>query len=158
MKVKESLVDEKYVIGAYIFYNLVYALSSFPLGILGDKIGLKKLYLMGLVLYTMVYISLSISTSVPVIFLSFIMYGIYAAATEGISKAMISNTIPKSESASALGSFAGLTSLASFFASATTGLIWTYVSPTAALVTCALGAVLALFYFMQLRDTNTPSN
>jgi hypothetical protein len=48
--------------------------------------------------------------------------------------------------------------LASFFASATTGLIWTYVSPTAALVTCALGAVLALFYFMQLRDTNTPSN
>jgi MFS family permease len=158
MKVKESLADEKYVIGAYIFYNLVYALSSFPIGILGDKIGLNKMYLIGLILFAVVYISLSISTSIPFIFCAFVLYGVYAAATEGISKAMVSNTIPKNESASALGSFAGLTSLSSFFASAITGLIWTYVSPTAALITCALGAIVALLYFIQLTYTHTTSN
>jgi hypothetical protein len=30
------------LIGIYIFYNLVYALSAFPLGAIADKIGLKE--------------------------------------------------------------------------------------------------------------------
>ena len=38
-------------IAAYIFYNLVWALGSYPLGMLADKIGFKKIFLSGLVLF-----------------------------------------------------------------------------------------------------------
>ena len=34
-------------IGAYIFYNLIYAAASYPMGILADKLGFKKVILLG---------------------------------------------------------------------------------------------------------------
>jgi MFS family permease len=46
LKAKESGLSDTLVIGIYIFYNLVYALFAFPIGILADKIGLKKMLIL----------------------------------------------------------------------------------------------------------------
>jgi hypothetical protein len=42
LKIKQAGLNDAATIGVYIFYNIVYALAAFPLGILADKIGLKK--------------------------------------------------------------------------------------------------------------------
>ncbi|HYM93380.1 MAG TPA: MFS transporter, partial [Chitinophagaceae bacterium] len=45
LKTKEVTGNDTITIAAYIFYNLVYASVSYPLGALGDKVGLKKTFL-----------------------------------------------------------------------------------------------------------------
>ncbi|WP_255558361.1 MFS transporter [Flavobacterium taihuense] len=87
LKAKQAGLNDTSVIGVYIFYNLVYALCAFPLGFYADKIGLKKMFVFGLLLFSIVYFGMALSTNIYIIASLFFIYGIYAAATEGISKA-----------------------------------------------------------------------
>lgn len=42
LQMKANGLDDTAVIGVYIFYNLVYALLAYPIGMLADRFGLKK--------------------------------------------------------------------------------------------------------------------
>ncbi|HQW22075.1 MAG TPA: MFS transporter [Bacteroidia bacterium] len=124
LKAKQSGLSDTLVIGVYIFYNLIYAITSFPMGKMADKFGLRTIFLLGLLLFVFVYLGMSITTNVYVIVGLFFMYGVYAAATEGISKAWITNLSEKSETATAIGTYAGLQSICMMIASTLTGYVW----------------------------------
>ena len=106
------------------FYNLVFALLAYPIGILADKLGLKKIFIAGLFVFSMVYIGFAFNNNMVVFLLLFALYGLYAAATEGISKAWISNIVDKSETATAIGTYSGFQSIAALIASSLCGLLW----------------------------------
>ena len=118
------------VIGAYIFYNAIFAALSYPLGALGDRWGLKATYISGLLLFAIVYIAMAYVTSFYGALLLFALYGIYAAATESIAKAWISHLCPAQETATAIGLYATLISLAALCASVWTGFVWHYAGAT----------------------------
>lgn len=151
MKIKKSGWSDEYVIGIYIFYNLVFAIAAFPLGHLADVIGLKKTFLFGLAAFAIAYVGFGFNSSLYGFILLFALYGIYAAATDGVSKALISNIIPKTETASALGTYAGLSSLAALLASTIAGVIWKYVSPEAVFIFSSIGTLLVLVYMASLK-------
>ena len=48
LKAKQSGLSDQMVIGAYIFYNLIYAIFAFPVGIIADRVGLKTILITGL--------------------------------------------------------------------------------------------------------------
>ena len=150
MKIKATVHNDTYVIGAYIFYNLVFALASFPLGAVGDKLGLKLTFIIGLVVFSLVYAMMAVAGTITVFIVAFLLYGIYAAATDGISKALITTIVPKGETASAVGSLAGLTSLMALVSSSLTGLLWNYISGETALLVSAAGAILAAVYLASI--------
>jgi MFS family permease len=149
MKIKASGLNDQYVIGAYILYNIVFALASFPLGIIADKLGLKNMFLFGLLLFAIVYAGFGLNATLPGFIILFILYGFYAAATDGVSKALISNIVPKSETASAIGTYSGLTSIMALLASSLAGIIWKFVSPSAVFLISA-GGVFFVFIYMAL--------
>lgn len=149
LKAKQAGLTDLEVIGVYIFYNLVYAASAFPMGILGDKIGLKKVFLLGLAVFSTVYIGMSVSSNVYVIGGLFFGYGLYAAATEGISKAWISNISDKKDAATAIGTYAGLQSLCALLASTLAGAIWYGFGPGATFLVAGVGALGVLGYLAQ---------
>ncbi len=147
LKIKETGIDDKTVIGIYIFYNLVYALFAFPVGILADKLGLKRIFIIGLVLFATVYLGMAFSTQWYAFAMLFFLYGIYAAATEGIAKAWISNITNKKDTATAIGTFTGLQSIGSLPASSLTGLIWfKFGAATAFIATAAAVASLVVYF------------
>jgi hypothetical protein len=74
------------------------------------------------------------------------LYGIYAAATEGVSKALISNVVSSKETASAIGFYTGWNSICTLIASSATGWIWYAVSPETAFLVSAGGGLLAAIY------------
>jgi MFS family permease len=148
LKVKQSGLDDTLVIGIYIFYNLTYALFAFPIGILADKLGLKTVFIAGLMIFAVVYLGMAVSKSLPVFVILFFLYGIYASATEGISKAWISNITDKNDIATAIGTFSGLQSICTMLASSLTGLIWFRYGATAAFGITAAVTFFLLFYFM----------
>ncbi|TGK40262.1 MFS transporter [Leptospira andrefontaineae] len=147
---KAKGLEDSQVIGIYIFYNLIYALFSLPAGILADKIGLKPTLVFGLFVFAFVYGGMAFAEDSIHFYSLFFLYGIYAASTEGISKALITNIIPKTDSASAIGTFAGLNSIAALIASNLGGLIWFYSGPKSMFLIAALVSITVSFYFIRL--------
>jgi MFS family permease len=108
----------------YVFYNLIYAASSYPLGGLSDKLGKQKVFSFGLIIFSAVYFGFAFIENINLIWILFAFYGIYAAATEGVSKAWISDLIPNEQRGSAIGLLTMLTSFAIMLGSFLTGILW----------------------------------
>lgn len=150
LKAKQSGLSDTMVIGVYIFYNLVYALCAFPIGILADKIGLKKTFILGLSLFAIVYLGIGSSMDSYVIVGLFLLYGIYAAATEGVAKAWISNITDKKDTATAIGTYSGFQSICTMLASSLAGLIWYRFGASETFLITGVATILILFYFVFL--------
>ena len=135
-------------IAAYIFYNLVYAAASYPMGVLADRFSYKKIIVFGFVLYAVVYGGFSFSPSIAVIFLLFAVYGIYAAATEGVIKAWVTNLAHKENTATAIGFYTSCESISALLASIIAGALWTNFGSTSTFITTAAIAILVSFYFL----------
>ena len=125
----------------YVLYNITYAGGSLPLGGLSDRVGQYPVVLAGYAWFAAVYAGFAAVRSLPVMAALFAAYGLYVAATEGTSKALIGRAIPAGQRASALGLYYTATGVAGFSASAVGGLLWSLVGPWA---TFAFGAAAAL--------------
>ena len=124
LQARQAGLDDTNVITIYIFYNLVYAIFAFPLGILADKLGLKRIFIAGLFVFAIVYAGMAFA-NLPMHFYGlFFLYGLYAAATEGISKAWISNISAKENTATAIGTYSAFQSICTMLASSLAGIIW----------------------------------
>jgi MFS family permease len=150
LQAKQAGLDDTMVIGIYIFYNLIYALFAFPVGILADKVGLKTIFIIGLGLFATVYFGMSVNTNLYVFFGLFFLYAIYASATEGISKAWISNITDKKDTATAIGTFSALQSICTMLASSLTGLIWFQFGVKTAFLITATVTVFVMVYFLTI--------
>jgi MFS family permease len=108
----------------YVFYNLVYAFASYPVGKISDKLGKKKILITGFIIYSLVYLGFALVNNLPIIFLLFAFYGIYAASTEGIAKAWVSDLIPDENRGKAIGILTMTTSIAIMLGSFLAGVLW----------------------------------
>ena len=141
LKAKEVGMTTAAVILLYVLYNVTYAAASLPLGGLSDRIGQYPVVLTGYALFAAVYLGFAAAGSGWALAALFAVYGLYIAATEGTSKALVGRAIPEGRRASALGLYYTATGLASFAASTAGGLLWSTVGPWA---TFAFGAAAAL--------------
>lgn len=148
LMVKQTGYADNDVIMLYIFYNLVYALSSLPMGTLADKLGMKKIYITGLLIFSAVYASFVFKPGLVFLYAVFFAYGIYAASTEGISKAWITNISEKKDTATAIGFYTGLNSIFAIASSLIAGLIWYNFSPEAMFTFSSAGVLAVVCYFL----------
>lgn len=155
LKIRESGLSDSYVIGIYIFYNLLYALVAFPAGILADRLGLKNVFIFGLILFGVVYAGFAYNNNLLVFILLFAAYGFYAAATEGVSKAWISNVVLKKDTATAIGTYSGFQSIASLFASSFTGFLWFQFGSTVTFLATAFITLIVIIYFLFMKIQST---
>jgi MFS family permease len=143
---EDQHMADLWMIGIYIFYNLVYALFSYPVGILADKVGLKAILILGLLIFSVVYTGMGFASTIAVFAILFFLYGIYAAATEGISKALISNIANRSDTATAIGFYTGFASIFSLLASSLAGLLWVIFGAQVLFLTSGIGVFCVVIY------------
>ncbi len=151
MMAKHQGMSDQLVLGAYVFYNMVFALASFPIGSLADKIGMKKMLMTGLLFYIIMYAIFPFTTSTIFIFSLFFIYGLYAASSDGIAKAWISKLCSHDEKATAIGFYSSMASVSAFVASSVTGFLWVSFSPGTALWASAAGVVVVFVYFFSMK-------
>lgn len=108
----------------YVFYNIIYAIFSYPLGGLADKYGKQKVFSFGLMIFSAVYFGFAFLNDINLSWILFALYGIYAASTEGVSKAWISDLIPSEQRGSAIGLLTMLSSFSVMLGSFLTGILW----------------------------------
>ncbi len=153
LKMKESGLDDSAIIGVYIFYNLIFALLAYPVGIIADKLGLKNIFIAGLIVFTIVYVGFAFNDNISIFLFLFLLYGLYAAATEGIAKAWISNTVDKTQTASAIGTYSGFQSICALIASSLCGLLWFYFGATTTFLLTAAFSFIVVIYFIFYKKT-----
>ena len=140
-------------IAAYVVYNLVWALGSYPLGILADKIGFKKLFITGLFLFASVYAGFAFDPSIVTIFILFAIYGLFSAATDGVSKAWITNIAHDKNTATAVGFYTSCQSICTLGASSIAGLIWDNLGSSYTFsITSGIALLFMIYFFFSLRE------
>lgn len=133
----------------YVFYNIIYALSSYPIGILADRLGKKRIFIIGLYIFSIVYFGFALNNSFYFMWLLFTLYGIYASSTEGISKAWISDLVDYKYRGTAIGLFTGITSISVMTGSILAGILWDkFGSQVPFLISAFLSLIIASFLLL----------
>ena len=135
------------VVLMYVLYNISQTVFATPAEILADKFGAKKVFAGGLLVFSLVYLFFGLVKSPFFLWFLFPIYGIYIAATDGISKAYLSEFIQKKESGSYFGAYYSLNAIGTFLASIVGGFLWQLVGPQA---TFLYGSFMALAAFIIL--------
>jgi len=131
LRAKQLGLATTLVVMVYVLYNVTQTLFSTPAGSLADKIGARKVFAGGLLVFSLVYFFFGLVKTSHWLWLLFPVYGLYIAATDGVSKAYISQFIQKEESGTFFGLHQTLTAIAGFLASFIGGLLWTSLGSTA---------------------------
>lgn len=154
LKVKEVGSSDTMVIGLYIFYNLAYALLSYPMGWLSDRLGMKRMVIFGIAIFSITYLGFALTSKWSVFVLLFGMYSLYAASTEGVLKAWLANNLPKTKTATGIGLYNSLQSIATLLASSFAGLMWVLSGSSTVFLISAGGAALAGIYLLLFTRTS----
>ena len=125
----------------YALCNLLNVLSSYPAGVVSDRIGRKGVLAVGFVLFGGIYVGFGMAGGASALWVLFPLYGVYLGLTDGVAKALVVDLVPSAERGAALGLQAAITGFSTLPASVVAGLLWQYVSPGA---TFYYGAVTAL--------------
>jgi MFS family permease len=137
------------IILLYFVYNIVYAIVSYPAGVISDKIGRKKILVVGYLFYGIVYLGFAFASTHLSIWILFALYGLYIGLTEGIEKAFISDVAPTEQKATMIGLHATIIGIGLFPASALAGILWTKIGASAPFImggiTGILSAILLIF-------------
>ena len=123
LKLKSISSDFTAILG-YVFFNVIYALFSYPAGILSDKFSKRIIFGAGLIIFSLVYAGFSFADNLIIVFILFTLYGFYSAATDGISKAWISDFVEDENRATAIGLYNSVTGLGVLVGSSLAGVMW----------------------------------
>jgi MFS family permease len=125
-------------------------------GYISDKIGRKVMILSGWFVYFLTYLGFAYFNEYYLIYLLFIIYGLYFGLTEGVEKALVADIVPKENIGTAFGFYNLSLGIATLPASVIFGLIWKAYSFRAAFLTGALISIAAsiMLLFLRLRKFN----
>ncbi len=112
------------VMGMLLTFNAVYTLLAGPAGALSDRIGRSRLLLSGWAIYALVYLGLAQAIQGWQIWLSFAIYGVYYALTDGVARAMIADLVVQEQRGTAYGLYHAVVGLMAFPASVLAGVLW----------------------------------
>ncbi|MEY4173262.1 MAG: hypothetical protein RI900_427, partial [Actinomycetota bacterium] len=91
------------VVLAYVVFNSVYTLGSYPAGALTDRWPRQRVYAVGLVAFGVAYLGLGMVSGGWPVFALMAVYGLFPAFTDGVGKAWVSSLVPEAHLGRALG-------------------------------------------------------
>lgn len=147
LRAKSVGFDDASVILLYFIYNITASILAIPLGKLSDRIGRKRILVIGYLVFSLVYLLFGIADSQALIIASFALYGLYTAMITGVERAYIAEISPQALKGTMLGLHATLIGIALFPASLIAGLLWTNFGVSVPFI---FGATLALISAMVL--------
>lgn len=112
------------LIGAYVLYNLSYALLSYPAGALSDRWPRHRIFAAGLACFAVAYLGLGLVHTAGWVIPLLIVYGGFTAATDGVGKSWVSALLPAGRQGSGQGTYQALAGGAVLVAGVWAGLAW----------------------------------
>ncbi|MGA7678276.1 MAG: MFS transporter [Dehalococcoidia bacterium] len=120
-----------YILLMLILFNVVYAAVSIPAGVLSDKLGRRRIIVLGWLVYALTYLGFAVASTSWQIWLLFSLYGVYYGLAEGVARAFVADLVPEDRCGTAYGLFHGVVGITLLPASVIAGWLWQAVSPAA---------------------------
>ena len=139
-----------YVVLMLALFNITYAVTSMPAGILSDRLGRRWVITLGWFIYALVYLGFALASELWQVWLLFASYGVYYGMVEGVARAFIADLVPEEKRGTAYGLYHGVVGLALLPASLIAGWLWQAYSPAAPFYFGACLAFLAMLGIMVL--------
>ena len=132
------------VVLAYVVFNAVYTLGSYPAGALADRMPHAAVYAVGLAAFAVAYLGLGLVHHSWVVYLLAAIYGMFPAFTDGVGKAWVASTVDRNQMGRAQGVFQSLNNGAVLLAGLWAGALWKVGSGNGRVPLVASGAVAAV--------------
>ena len=121
----------------YVVRNITYALASFPIGSLSDRMSRIVLLTLGYFLAVLTIGGFLLAfllswTSLPYLFLLFALAGVFIAAEDTLESTITADFIPSETRGIGMGVLGTVNGIGDFGASVIVGVLWTAISPVAA--------------------------
>ena len=107
-----------------VLMNVVYALTSYPIGVLSDRMSRVDLLAFGLVVLVVADIMLGFTTSLLGVALGVALWGLHMGCTQGVVAALVADTAPAELRGTAFGVVNLLGGVMLLTASVLAGLLW----------------------------------
>ncbi|MFY9462245.1 MAG: MFS transporter, partial [Candidatus Sungiibacteriota bacterium] len=135
----------------YFASNITLSIFSTPLGMLGDRIGKRWVFTIGLLVLSLTYFGFASLHFVSAMWALFVLYGLYAAFTEGAGRAIVADLVSPEVRGTAFGFFNAFTGVALLPGSLIFGWLAQNLGTAFAFTYGALLALLAALLFTVIR-------
>lgn len=133
----------------FLFFNLVAAALAYPTGVISDRLGRKGMLLLGYLIFCLVNLGFAFGNKPIHAWLLFGLFGLYAAATAGVQKALVVDLVAPELRGTALGTYNCAVGIAAFPASLIAGVLWQSLgAPVTFLFAAVLSLMASLLFFM----------
>jgi MFS family permease len=116
----------------YVLFNVIYALSALPAGLLADALGKKRLVATGFALYGLTSLGFAFAGNALHAALLFALYGVFMGIHDGVTKAYISDISARGMRGTAMGGYNALTGITALLASVVAGVLWQFFGAASA--------------------------
>jgi MFS family permease len=132
-----------------MLFNLVYAGSAWPVGVLSDRIGQRGLLALGFGVLVLADLILAFAGGLAGVMLGVALWGLHMGMTQGLLAAAVARHAPAQMRATAFGAFNLVTGFALLLGNGLAGALWSFSGPEAAFPAGAGFAALGLIGFMR---------
>jgi MFS family permease len=136
----------------YAVFSFAYAVFSEPFGKLSDKIGRKKVLLIGYILFFVITIGFIFSQSLFYFSILFILYGLVYAMTQPNQRALVSD-LSGDMKATAFGFFSSVIGIVNIFGGLIAGILWD-ISYSTMFTYLAVVSLVSIFFLFFVREKN----
>jgi len=112
------------ILGMLVTFNLVYMLVSTPAGSLSDRIGRRRVIVVGWLAYAVIYFGFAAAGTGWHAWVLYALYGVYYGLAYGTTKALVADIVPVELRGTAYGTYNAVLGLLDFPASLIAGLLW----------------------------------
>ncbi|NEP62679.1 MAG: MFS transporter [Symploca sp. SIO2G7] len=109
---------------SFVVMNITYGLSSYPIGVLSDRIGRQGLLISGFILFALVYFGFGVAQTPWQIWVLFALCGLYLGTTKGLLPALVADRVSEELRGTAFGLINLITGVALLPASLLAGVLW----------------------------------
>lgn len=127
-----------------VVMNIVYALSAYPAGVLSDRFGRQGVLIVGVSTLVFADLILAFTTSVPVLLVGVVFWGLHMGLTQGLLATLVADTAPAELRGTAFGVFNLASGIAMLIASVVAGALWDIYGPVATFLAGAALTAMAL--------------
>lgn len=129
-----------------------YSLTSYPVGVLSDRIGRRGLMLAGLAILIAADAFLGFSVTLWPAFVGLVLWGVHMGFTQGLLTAMVADAAPAELRGTAFGVFGLVSGVMTLIASVLAGFLWQTQGSAATFLAGGVFTILAILGFILLRD------
>jgi len=132
----------------YMVYNLSFSGLSFSAGKLSDRIGARPTIIIGYLFLILSYAVLGFAPSLEMLFIGFLLLGIFPALTDGVQRSLAAQMTPDAFRGGGLGWLEAAGGLGALCAGIAGGYVWQVYSPAVAFMGASAIVCIGLTFFV----------